>query len=610
MKSFFLKLDDDFSICLPETVEDFSTLIFLERESWFEQEVPFLRRLLQAGMKVVDVGASYGFYSLLAARKGGVVWAFEPAIHSASLLRRSIEKNGFNTSITLFDVALSNRTGEAYLATESDPTCFRLHDSPHGEKIYIDRLDDIAEANQLAGLDFLKIDAEGAELAVLEGAEKTILQYSPLIMLEVRDGAEWQQQGADWLQQRGFLPFRYSPHADVLVPHDGTILDQSLLNLFFAQPQRAARLVARDLLVMPASGTHLAPSRPPEAFASRFPHHISAQDGVESYIHGLDHAALALELQLSPALRFQHIVAARQILQPIETANPAIIFSKALVSFFLGLRQEARVLAYEALALLDQPFQPMPFLPLLDKGQETKEILQLNIMALLLMLDSWNIRHADEAAFTWGQFLHQQGALPAFLQRRLLLQAKIQNQKLTAFGKALSQHNQVLWQDGLSFLGNTTQERRGFLHIGAKNTEWMLAQQPSSYDQIIWVTPHRNFVGTEEITGEIVLADVGDGEIRPPAGSIDLLPQHTAGFFMKKLATSVQVKIECAGKTLPILRGLLASVPQLDQLTLELTNEELPESLYLMQMAGLKVISCSVQPYGVEAVLSKKETIS
>jgi tetratricopeptide (TPR) repeat protein len=76
-------------VCLPDSLESMSTYILLEQEDWFEDEIHFIRKAVTEGMKVIDIGANYGLYTMNMARAAGPsgrVWAFEPAGRTAAFL--------------------------------------------------------------------------------------------------------------------------------------------------------------------------------------------------------------------------------------------------------------------------------------------------------------------------------------------------------------------------------------------------------------------------------------------------------------------------------------------------------------------------------------------
>src|SRR3954466_14028954 len=86
----------DARLCVPAALDQITPYVLLDQEDWFEDEIRFVRRWLSPGMRVVDVGANYGVYTLAAARAvgpSGTVWAFEPTRHTARFLQRSLELN-------------------------------------------------------------------------------------------------------------------------------------------------------------------------------------------------------------------------------------------------------------------------------------------------------------------------------------------------------------------------------------------------------------------------------------------------------------------------------------------------------------------------------------
>ncbi len=143
---------------------------------------------------VIDVGANIGQYTLLAASaagRSGQIYAFEPDPLNADVLERSIARNGFGARVHLVRLAVDDRSRQAMLEVAGDRT--RSHLSRDGATrgpgaaipIRTITLDDFAEAQDLNRLDALKIDAEGADLAVLRGAERVIRRLRPgLLMVE------------------------------------------------------------------------------------------------------------------------------------------------------------------------------------------------------------------------------------------------------------------------------------------------------------------------------------------------------------------------------------------------------------------------------------------
>jgi hypothetical protein len=60
-----LTLVDGVRIIVPDSLNIITTYVLREQKDWFEDEIKFLRQLLQPGDRVIDVGANYGVYTLL-----------------------------------------------------------------------------------------------------------------------------------------------------------------------------------------------------------------------------------------------------------------------------------------------------------------------------------------------------------------------------------------------------------------------------------------------------------------------------------------------------------------------------------------------------------------
>ena len=159
----------------------------------FEQDVSdTLDGLLRPGSVFVDVGANYGWHSLLAASAVGTtgrVIAIEPNPLNTLLLRRSAEENGF-TNITVRTMATSDRDGFGALETDgSNGRIISLDatiEEPVGCSFVVPlrRLDAILERAGDPTVDVVKIDVEGFELATLRGATELIERHHPVIVSE------------------------------------------------------------------------------------------------------------------------------------------------------------------------------------------------------------------------------------------------------------------------------------------------------------------------------------------------------------------------------------------------------------------------------------------
>ncbi len=149
--------------------------------------------LLRPDMTIYDVGANVGFHALGAARRVGVrgsVICFEPLAENAKRIEYNAAANGL-TNIKTVTIALGSSAGEAAFWTSEKPTWGKLAsvgkkpDRYAGEvTVKIERLDSIVDELRLAPPELIKIDVEGAELDVLEGARETLERYRPTMLIE------------------------------------------------------------------------------------------------------------------------------------------------------------------------------------------------------------------------------------------------------------------------------------------------------------------------------------------------------------------------------------------------------------------------------------------
>lgn len=132
---------------------------------------------IQPGDVVVDVGASYGAYSLTAAVMGGRVLAFEPEPTVFVDLRRNIELNNWETKVVPLPWALWDSEGIVNMKDWAPHWPAQTITSPY-RTVALDTYEP-------QKLDWLKIDVEGAEVHVLRGAAETLKRCKPTVIVEV-----------------------------------------------------------------------------------------------------------------------------------------------------------------------------------------------------------------------------------------------------------------------------------------------------------------------------------------------------------------------------------------------------------------------------------------
>jgi FkbM family methyltransferase len=216
---------------------------FLAVQRWFEKtELALVSAYLKPGMKALDVGANIGLYSILAQRlvgDAGTVWAFEPSGESFGRLRKNLSLNECDR-VHAVCVALSAQSdtflrltndtgfGDAYrylLPSDAVPRLDR-----DVELVPVTTLDLFAEENRIDGIDFLKVDVEGGEYLVFEGA-KQLLRSSPGLCIMFESDPEWcrrahcrQQDAFDLLRGLGFGLYSWRRRSQEWVDDEDTLL--------------------------------------------------------------------------------------------------------------------------------------------------------------------------------------------------------------------------------------------------------------------------------------------------------------------------------------------------------------------------------------------------
>ena len=249
-----LRLRGDVVIRVPASLQLQVPYSLLEQEDWFEDEIAFVRALVRPGMQALDIGANYGVYALTMARRlgpEGRLWAFEPASATAAWLRCSLRDNGFS-NIEVVEAALSDHEGTAWLSLDDNAELNALAKAPAGgdtEAVRLTTLDDCAARQAWRDISFVKLDAEGEELAIVRGGRQFFREQSPLVMFELRHGKTPNLGLIEAFAGLGYQSYRLMPGLGLLVPCDpGQPLDPYQLNLFCCKPDRAAELEGRGLL--------------------------------------------------------------------------------------------------------------------------------------------------------------------------------------------------------------------------------------------------------------------------------------------------------------------------------------------------------------------------
>ena len=161
-----------------------------------------MRALAERGGLLVDVGANYGYFSCLWAslRDGNRVVAFEASPRNLEGLRRNVERNGLGARVRLEAHAAGREAGEMRFETGPDDQTGWGHLTQGGDGVAVQvvRLDDYCAAEGIDRIDVLKVDVEGADAWVIEGAER--------LLRERRIGTVFFEEDAGHAERLGVAP--------------------------------------------------------------------------------------------------------------------------------------------------------------------------------------------------------------------------------------------------------------------------------------------------------------------------------------------------------------------------------------------------------------------
>jgi len=161
--------------------------IFIHR-NWEPQVGSVICRLLQPGDVFIDVGANIGYFSLLAANlvgKSGKVIAFEPLPPLVEQIKRSADVNVHNW-LTVVPKALGDRPGCMELAISDinigGSSLVSADSDKRTVSVDVSTLD--AELAAVKKVDLIKVDVEGFEYEMLQGARQVLSDFKPAVILE------------------------------------------------------------------------------------------------------------------------------------------------------------------------------------------------------------------------------------------------------------------------------------------------------------------------------------------------------------------------------------------------------------------------------------------
>ena len=156
-------------------------------ENYEPLETDLVKKVIQSGDVVIDVGANIGYYTLIFAKlvgKNGKVYAFEPDPMNFNILKKNVEINGYN-NVILTDKAVSNKLETTKLYLSKNLGGHRLYSSAEGNKfveVQTTKLDDFFK-DKPKKVNFIKLDIEGFEYVALKGMRQLIKKNNDIVIM-------------------------------------------------------------------------------------------------------------------------------------------------------------------------------------------------------------------------------------------------------------------------------------------------------------------------------------------------------------------------------------------------------------------------------------------
>jgi len=173
-------------------------------DKMFLDEIDKIKKYIKQGDTVIDVGGNLGFFVLILNELVGVtgkIYSFEPSSMLKNKLAATIQNNNIR-NVTIVNLALGEAEGNTTLHYNPKQSGLSsivsdFEKNSLSQEIKITTLNKFSE-NIPGRVSFIKIDTEGYEPQVLNGATELIIRDKPTIYIEL--GGEYQDSSADALK--------------------------------------------------------------------------------------------------------------------------------------------------------------------------------------------------------------------------------------------------------------------------------------------------------------------------------------------------------------------------------------------------------------------------
>ncbi len=210
--------------------------------------------LIKDGDTIFDVGAHIGWYTINFAKRfpNSQIYAFEPIEVTFEFLIKNINRNEIR-NVTACNYGCSNKQEEKFLYYFKGGSALASienlinHKKAQKVKCVLNTIDKIVEDLKVQSVDFIKCDAEGSELFVIQGAELVIKKFKPIICAELYE--EWCQKcgystadALNTLKSWGYTPYQ-AIKGKLKEVDKSELNDSERYNYFFLNSEKHSHLI-------------------------------------------------------------------------------------------------------------------------------------------------------------------------------------------------------------------------------------------------------------------------------------------------------------------------------------------------------------------------------
>lgn len=197
-------------LCYPNS--SYGSFVFYARYPEYE-EMKFLEEVIKPKDVCVDVGANVGAVTVLMAHQAskGKIFSFEPTPSLVPKINENVVINNFENRVEVIEKAVANKNGKLSFAltSESEVNHISTERDEHSTTVTSTSLDSFLKRKQVKDLDILKVDVEGAELSVFQGAKKSLKDKRVSIIVfevnkNIEDFGSTKQELLQYLERFGY----------------------------------------------------------------------------------------------------------------------------------------------------------------------------------------------------------------------------------------------------------------------------------------------------------------------------------------------------------------------------------------------------------------------